>query len=189
MGKFIQNARPSLIGREKKYVLDCLEANWISSVGKYVGRFEKKFARFHETKFAVSCNSGTAALHASLLALGVKKGDEIIAPSLTYAATTNAIIYCGARPVLVDVDIETWCIDSSLIEKSVTSKTKGIIVVHFFGHPVDMDPILKIAKKFNLFVVEDNAQGIGALYKGRKTGTIGDVGVFSFFGSKLITTG
>lgn len=189
MGRFIQNACPALIGNERKYVLDCLKSGWISSVGKYVGQLEKKFAKVHKTKFAVSCNSGTAALHISLLAMGVKEGDEVLVPALTFVASINAITYCGATPVLVDIDPETWCIDSNLVEKNITSRTKAIIVVHLFGHPVDMDPILRIAKKHHLFIVEDNAQGLGSRYKGKITGSLGDIATFSFFGSKLITTG
>lgn len=189
MGKFIQNACPALIGNEKKYVLDCLESGWISSGGKYVGCFEKEFAKAHKTKFAISCNSGTAALHISLLALGIKKGNEVIVPALTFVASINAVTYCGATPVLVDIDPHTWCIDPALIEKSITPQTKAIIVVHLFGHPADMDPILKIAKKYRLFVIEDNAQGLGSRYKGKITGSLGDLATFSFFGSKLLTTG
>lgn len=189
MKRYIQNASPALIGNEEKYVLDCIKTNWISSLGKYINKFETGFARYHNIKFAVSCNSGTAALHIALLALGIKKGDEVLVPALTYVASINAVTYCGATPVLVDIDPETWNIDTDLIKKSITSKTKAIIVVHLFGHPADMDPIMKIAKKHKIFVVEDNAQGMGALYKGTKTGTIGNIGTFSFFGSKLITTG
>src|SRR3989344_1851120 len=122
MGKFIQNASPALIGNEEKYVMDCLRTNWISSAGKYINRFETRFARYHGTKFAVSCNSGTAALHIALLALGVKKGDEVLSPALTFVATINAITYCGASPVLIDIDPQTWCMDPDLIEESVTSK-------------------------------------------------------------------
>lgn len=189
MGKFIQNASPALIGNEEKYVMDCLKTNWISSNGKYIGRFEEQFAKFHNTRFAVSCSSGTAALHIALLALGVKSGDEILAPALTFVATINAITYCGASPILIDIDPETWCMDPNLIEENITSKTKGIVIVHLFGHPANMDPIMKIARKHKLFVVEDNAQGLGSRYKGRITGSLGDIGTFSFFGSKLITTG
>lgn len=189
MGKFIQNASPALIGNEKKYVLDCISSNWISSNGKYIDKFEEKFAKYHGAKYAVSCNSGTAALHIALLALDVKKGDEVITTALTYVATINAINYCGAKAVLVDVEPDTWCIDVNSIEKSITPKTKGIIVVHLFGQPVDMSKVMKIAKKHNLFVVEDNAQGLGAKYKNKLTGTFGNMSTFSFFGSKLITTG
>jgi len=189
MRKFIQSGSPALIGNEEKYVVDCIKTNWISSAGKYIKKFEKRFAKFNNTKFAVSCNSGTAALHISLLALGVKQGDEVIVPALTYVATINAVTYCGAIPVLVDIDPQTWCIDEELVEKSITKRTKGIIVVHLFGHPADMDPIMLIARKYNLFVVEDNAQGTGALYKGKRTGSIGTMGTYSFFGSKMITTG
>jgi perosamine synthetase len=189
MGKFIQNASPALIGNEKKYVLDCLNSNWISSSGKYINKFEKEFAKYHNLKYAVSCNSGTAAIHISLLALDIKKGDEVITTALTYVATINAINYCGAKAILVDIEPDTWCIDVEAIEKSITSKTKAIIVVHLFGHPVNMDKIMMIAKKHKLFIIEDNAQGLGAKYKNKLTGSFGHISTFSFFGSKLITTG
>lgn len=189
MRKFIQIGSPAIIGNEKKYVNDCLNENWISSAGKYINKFEKKFAKFSNVKYAVSCSSGTSALHISLLSLNVKEGDEIIVPTFTYIATANAITYCGARPVFVDIDPETFCINEKLIKSKITSKTKGIIAVHLFGHPANMDPILKLAKEHKLFVIEDNAQGLGAKYKGRRTGSIGTLSSFSFFGSKMITTG
>lgn len=189
MKKFIPHSGPALIGNEEKYVLDCLRTTWISSLGKYIDKFEKKFASFNNSKYAVSCNSGTAALHLALLALGIKPGDEVLVPDITYVASINAIAYCGATPVLIDIDPETCNIDTNLIKKNITPKSKAIIVVHMYGHPVDMDPIMTIAKKYNLFVIEDNAQGLGAQYKGKRTGSIGDIGTFSFFGNKVITTG
>ncbi len=189
MKKIITVAQPALIGNEKKYVADCLKSTWISSIGKYINKFENEFAKFCNVKYAAACSNGTVGLHLTLLAMGVKPGDEIILPTLTYIATANAIVYCNAKPVFVDSDPETWNIDPNKIEDKITKKTKGIIVVHLYGHPVDMDPIRKIAKKHDLFIVEDAAEAHGAEYKKKKVGSIGDIGVFSFFGNKIITTG
>lgn len=188
-GRFIPVAAPALVGNEKKYVVDCLESNWISSTGAYIERFEQAFANFCGGKYAVSCCNGTAALHLALLALGVGPEDEIIAPTLTFVATANAIKYCGARPIFLDSELETWNLDPSLIEEQITERTKGIIVVHLFGHPVDMDPVISIARKYGLFVVEDAAEAHGAEYKGRRVGSLGDISTFSFYGNKIITTG
>ncbi|MGG4144502.1 DegT/DnrJ/EryC1/StrS family aminotransferase [Paenibacillus algorifonticola] len=187
--KSIPLAVPVLNGNEKKYVMDCLETGWISSNGKYVNEFEKKFAEFCGVEHALSCANGTVALHLPLLAYEVGPGDEIIIPTFTYIATANAVKYCGATPVLIDCEPNTWNIDPKLIEEKITDKTKGIIVVHLYGHPVDMDPIMEIAKKHNLFVIEDAAEAHGAEYKGKIVGSIGDVGTFSFFGNKIISTG
>lgn len=189
MKNFISVAVPNLNGNEKKYVNDCLDSTWISSKGKYIDLFEKSFAEYCGVEHAISCCNGTAALHPPLIALGVGEGDEVIVPTLTYIATANAVSYCGAKPVFVDCDEKTWNIDAKKIEEKITSKTRGIIVVHIYGNPVDMDPIMEIAKKHNLFVIEDAAEAHGAMYKGKKVGTIGDIGVFSFFGNKVITTG
>lgn len=187
--KRIPLAGPVLNGNEKKYVMDCIDTGWISANGKYVAEFEQKFAEFCGTEHALSCANGTVALHLPLLAYGVKEGDEIIIPTFTYIATANAVTYCGATPVLVDCEDEAWNIDASKIEEKITTNTKGIIVVHLYGHPVDMDPIMEIARKHNLFVIEDAAEAHGALYKGKVVGSIGDVGTFSFFGNKVISTG
>jgi len=186
--RFIPVAAPMLVGNEKAYVLDCLESSWISG-GKYVKRFETDFANFCAVKNAISCSSGTAALHLALMALGVGAGDEVIVPTLTFATTANVVRYCGADPVFVDSEPETWNLDPSLIEAKITPRTKGIMVVHLYGAPADMDPILSIARRHGLFVVEDAAEAHGAEYKGRKVGSIGDVSAFSFYGNKLITTG
>lgn len=185
----ISIANPILKGNEKKYVLDCLDSVWISSNGKYIKEFEDKFATFCNTKHAISCCNGTAALHLALLAYGIGPGDEIIVPTLTYIATANAVAYCGARPVFIDSDRETWNLDPKLIEQKISNKTKGIIVVHLYGHPVDMDLVMEVARKHDLFVVEDAAEAHGSTYKGRIVGSIGDVAAFSFFGNKIVTTG
>ena len=182
-------AAPALIGNERKYVLDCLETSWISSNGEYIGRFEKAFAEFCGTRSALACANGTVALHVALLGLGVQAGDEVIVPSLTYVATANAVSYCGATPVLVDSEPVTWNMDPSQIDALITPRTKGIIVVHLFGHPVDMDPVMEIAEQHGLFVLEDAAEAHGAEYKGRRVGSIGHAATFSFYGNKIITTG
>lgn len=189
MRRFIPVAEPALVGNEKKYVLDCLESTWISSNGKYIQQFEEAFAKFCGVKCALSCCNGTASLHLALLALGVGPGDEVIVPTLTFVATANAVSYCGATPVFVDSEIETWNMDTSLLEDLITPRTKGIVVVHIYGHPVDMDPVLAVARKHGLFVIEDAAEAHGAEYKGRKVGSIGDIATYSFYGNKIITTG
>jgi len=152
--------------------------------GPFVAQFEKEFAAFNACKHAVACGSGTDALWLALFALGVGKGDEVITVPNTFIATAEAITYCGAEPVFVDVDDKTCTMDPALIEKVITKKTKAIIPVHLFGQPADMDPIMAIAKKHNLFVIEDACQAHGAEYKGKKAGNIGDAGCFSFYPGK-----
>jgi len=182
-------SQPVLIGKEKDYVIDCLKSNWISSIGKYILLFEKKFAEFIGVKHAISCSNGTAALHLALLALGIKKNDEVICPTFTFVATANAIKYVGAKPVFIDCEKNTWNLDVRLLEKLITPKTKAIIPVHLYGHPCDMSPIMKIAKKHKIFNIEDSAEAIGSKYKGRMCGSFGDIATFSFYGNKTITTG
>lgn len=189
MKKFIPVAVPHFAGNEKKYVNDCMDTTWISSAGKYVGEFEKKFAEFMESKQAISCCNGTVALHVPLVALGIQPGDEVIVPSFTYIATANAVRYCGATPVFADCLPDTWNIDPEDIRRKITPKTKGVIPVHLYGNPCDMNPIMEIAKENNLFVLEDAAECHGATYYGKKAGTFGDASTFSFFGNKIITTG
>lgn len=182
-------ARPIFAGNELKYVSEAIISGWVSSVGKYVFKFEEEFARYCGTKYAVACSSGTTALHLALLALGIGPGDEVIVPSLTFIATANAVRYVGAEPVFVDVEPRYWQIDSTQIEAAVTKRTKAVIPVHLYGHPAKMDAIMVIAKKHGLKVVEDAAEALGAAVRGRLVGTWGDIGVFSFFGNKIITTG
>lgn len=189
MKPFIPVAAPALVGNEKKYVMDCLDTTWISSNGKYIEKFETEFADFCGVKHALSCANGTVALHLALLALGIGPGDEVIVPTFTYVATANAVMYCGAKPVFIDSEPQTWNLDPSLIENLVTPRTKAIIVVHLYGHPVDMDPVMKTARKHGIFVVEDAAEAHGAKYKGKRVGSLGDIGTFSFYGNKIITTG
>ena len=182
-------AEPHLGGNEKKYVLDCLESNWISSNGKYITEFERAFADFCGVKHAVATNNGTTALHLSMVALGLKADDEVIIPDVTYIATANAVHYCGATPVLVDVTEGTLNIDPAAIERAITERTKGIIAVHLYGHPADMIAINVIAKKYNLWVVEDAAEAHGAEVQGTRVGGLGTCAIFSFYGNKIITTG
>lgn len=180
---------PVLDGNEMKYVVDCLETNWISSEGKYVQRFEEMFSAYCGASYGVACSSGTAAIHLAFAALGTGYDDEVIIPTFTLICSANMVILTGAKPVLADADINTWCIDPTKIEEKVTPRTKAIHVVHMYGHPCDMDPIMEIARRHNLYVVEDGAEAHGAEYKGRKIGAIGDIGCFSFYGNKNLTTG
>lgn len=189
MKRSIPVAEPALRGNEKKYVLDCLDTSWISSCGKYIDLFEEEFARFCNTDHAMACCNGTVALHLALKALDVGPGDEVIVPTLTFVATANAVTYCGATPVFADSEPLTWNLDPSGIESLITPRTKGIIAVHLYGHPADMDPILEVARARGLFVIEDAAEAHGADYKGRRTGSLGDIATFSFYGNKILTTG
>lgn len=186
---FIPVYKPDLKGNELKYLSNCIKTEWISSIGRYVTEFEKSLAKYCDAKYAVSTSNGTVSLHLALAAAGIGKDDEVIIPSLTFVATASSVVYTGARPVFVDVDPQTWCIDPNLIEERITKKTKAIIPVHIYGHPCDMYPITDIARKYNLLVIEDCAEAHGALYRGRKVGSIGDMGCFSFYGNKIITTG
>jgi perosamine synthetase len=187
--KSIPVSEPFLGGNEEKYVAECVKSSWISSLGKYIPQFEEGFAKFCGAKHGVAVMNGTAAIQLALVALGVKPGDEVIIPDLTFVATASTVTYAGAVPVFVDSEPNTWNIDPEKIEAAITDKTKAIIPVHLYGHPCDMDPIMEIAKKHNLKVIEDCAEAHGAEYKGKKVGTIGDVGCFSFYGNKIITTG
>ncbi len=182
-------AEPQLDGNELAYVTDCITTNWISSQGKYVNRFENMFSEYINGNEALAVSNGTVAIHLALVALGVGRGDEVIVPDFTFAASINAILHAGATPVLVDVDIETWTIDVGEIEKALTDRTKAIMPVHLYGHPCDMDPIMKIARAYNLFVIEDCAEAVGSYYRDKHVGTLGDAATFSFFGNKTITTG
>lgn len=189
MSQFIPVSHPVFAGNEKRYVNECLDDVWISSSGKFIGEFERQFAAYCGVKEAISCNNGTSALHLALEALGIGPGDEIIVPTLTYIATANAVRYCGATPVFVDSEPRTMNIDSAAIEEKITPQTRGIIPVHLYGHPADMGPILELARRRRLFVLEDAAESHGALYRGIKTGSLGTAATFSFFGNKIITTG
>ncbi len=180
---------PLLTGNELAYVTDCIKTGWISSQGSYVKQFEKIIAEFCQMPHALAVSNGTVALHLALEALGIGEGDEVIVPDITFAASINAVIYCGATPVLVDITRDTWTMDISSLEKAITKKTKAIMPVHLYGHPCAMDELISIAKKNNLLIVEDCAESLGAEYKGKPTGSFSDAATFSFFGNKTITTG
>jgi len=180
---------PTPIGNMSKYVNECLNTNWISSNGKFIDEFEQKFAEYCGCKHGISTTNGTTALHLALVALGIKEGMEVIVPNFTMIATANAVVYTGAKPVFVDAELETWNMDTDKIEAKITDKTKAIIVVHTYGCPIDMDRIDEIAEKHNLYVIEDAAEAHGATFKGRKTGSLGDIACFSFYGNKILTTG
>lgn len=182
-------ASPSLIGNEKEYVNDCLDSGWISSAGKYVELFETRFAEFCGVKHGIACCNGTVALHATLAALNVQPGDEVIVPTLTFVATANAVSYCGATPVFVDSENDTWNLDPARVAAKITPRTKGIIAVHLYGHPARMDALKEIARAYDLFLLEDAAEAHGATYEGQTVGSLGDAAVFSFYANKIITTG
>ena len=181
--------KPSITDLEISYVNDAITTGWGSKCYDYILRFEKQFAEFQGTEFALATSSCTGAIHLALMALGVKAGDEVILPDITWIASVEPILYIGAKPVMVDVLPDTWCIDPEKVEAAITSKTKAIIVVHVYGNLVDMDAIMKIAKRHDLIVLEDAAEGLGSEYKGKKAGSIGNAGVFSFHGTKTISTG
>jgi perosamine synthetase len=180
---------PVVSTQSKQYVVDCLDTGWISSAGQYVDAFEKKFAEYIGVGYATTVANGTAALHLALAALGIGPNDEVIVPDLTIISCALAPLYVGAKPVLVDVDPDTGNLDPTKIEAAITTQTKAIMVVHLYGHAVDMDPIMAIAKKHGLYVIEDAAEAHGAEYKGRRLGSLGDIACFSFYGNKIVTCG
>ncbi|WP_069650354.1 LegC family aminotransferase [Caloranaerobacter ferrireducens] len=185
---------PEIRGNEWKYIKECLDTNWVSSAGKYVDLFEERFKEYIGSKKAIVTVNGTSALHLALSILGIGPGDEVIVPSMTFVASINPIIYVGAEPVFVDICRDTYVMDVNKVEELITEKTKAIMPVHIYGHPVDMEPLMKLAKKYNLYVIEDATEALGSEYMTsdgiwHKVGTIGDIGCFSFNGNKLITTG
>ena len=184
----INIAKPIIEQEEIDNVVEVLKSGMIAQ-GPKVSEFEEKFAQWIGTKYGISTSSGTTALHTALLACGIGEGDEVITVGFTFAATSNSVLYTGARPVFVDIDEDTFTMDPSKIEDAITDKTKTILVVQLYGQSADMDPILDIAHKHNLLVIEDAAQAHGAEYKGRKVGTLGDVACFSFYPTKNMTTG
>jgi len=189
MNKFIPISEPSITDKEIQYVLDAIKSGWVSSIGEYITKFEQKFAEYIDVKYALTTCNGTTALHLALVSLGIKEGDEVLIPDLTFVATANAVVYTGAKPVFVDIDPEIWCIDPEDIRRKITKNTKAIIPVHLYGHPADMDTINEIVEEYGLYVIEDAAESHGAEYKGKKVGSLGTCGIFSFYGNKVITTG
>ena len=196
---------PCIRGNEWEYIKECLDSNWVSSAGRFVKRFEEMLAGLVGTKYAVATSSGSAALHISLLVAGVKPGDEVLVPTLSFIATANAVRIVGAWPVFIDADADYWQMDPKKLEdfleqecqkrngalynKSTGRPVTAILPVHLLGHPCDMDPILEAARKYDLAVIEDATESLGAKYKGRPIGQLGDIACFSFNGNKLITTG
>jgi len=189
LNDFIPVNQPLLSGNESKYLQECISSGWISSEGPFVSRFEREMASFVGRKHAIAVSNGSAALDASICALGISEGDEVILPSFTIISCVSQILRCGAIPIFVDADPLTWNMDILSIETKITNKTKAIMAVHIYGLPVDMDPILTLAKKYGLFLIEDAAEAIGQTYKNRPCGSFGDVSTFSFYPNKHITTG
>jgi perosamine synthetase len=171
------------------YVNDVLRSGWISSLGPYIERFERAFAEYVGVSHAIAVCNGTTGLHLALHALGIGPGDEVLVPDLTFVATAHAVLMVGATPIFVDVEQDTWCMDPLAAERAITPRTRAIIPVHLYGHPADMDAFQRLADKHGLFILEDAAEAHGAEYHNRRVGSIGKVGVFSFYGNKIITTG
>ena len=200
---------PKIEGNESKYVLDCLNTGWISSAGSYVNQFEDMVAKYAGAKYGVACMNGTVGLHIAQVLLGITKDDHVIAPNITFIATLNAIKYTGAQPILIDVDINNWQMDLGLLEQyleqntefkttksgtycfdtSTNKRVRAIMPVHVLGNIGDMDRLLAIAKKYYLDIIEDSTEALGATFKNKHAGTFGKIGVFSFNGNKIISTG
>jgi len=187
--KFIPISKPSITEKEINYVNNVLLSGWVSSLGEYLEKFENQFAQYCEVKRAISVSSATTGLHLAMAAMGVGPGDEVIIPDLTFVATANAVKYTGAKVVTVDIEEDTLCICPDAIKKALNNKTKAIIAVHLNGHPASMKRILQIADQYKLYVIEDAAEAHGAKFFDKKVGSLGTVGVFSFYGNKIITTG
>jgi len=202
---FIPLCVPDIQGNAWAYVKECLDTNWVSSVGPFVDRFEREVAEYVGARYAVAAVTGTAALHVALLAAGVQPDDEVLVSTLTFIAPVNAIRYCNAWPVFVDAEPDSWQMDAGkaadflehgcrlengeLRNKATSRRVRTILPVHILGHPVDMDPILELARRYQLPVIEDATEALGACYKDRRTGSLGDIACFSFNGNKIITTG
>lgn len=187
--KIIPIAEPYLGEEEIALVTDTIKSGWISSQGGNIKEFENSFAKFCGVKYGVSTSNGTTAIHLALAASGIAEGDEVIIPAMTFIATANPVSYTGAQPIFVDSELETWNIDPEKIKEAITRRTKAIIPVHLYGHPANMKDILRIAKKYDLLVIEDAAEAHGATVNNRKVGSLGHAGCFSFFANKVITTG
>ncbi len=186
--KKIPIAKPIMGIEEKKAVLAVLSSGMLSQ-GIWVEEFEKKFAKYIGTKYAITTSNGTCALHLALLALGIGKGDEVITTPFTFIASANSVLYTGAKPIFVDIDEKTFNMNPDLIEERITKKTKAILPVHLYGLPADMNKVMKIAKKHKLFVIEDACQAHGAKIRGKNVGSFGDMSCFSFYPTKNMTTG
>jgi perosamine synthetase len=180
---------PFLGDKELEYVTECIRSGWISSEGRFISEFEERWAGYCGMKHGVAVSNGTVALQAAVACLDLQPEDEVIMPAFTIISCAQAVIYNGGVPVLVDAEPRTWCMDVSEIEARITPRTRAIMPVHIYGHPVDMGPVLELARKYNLIVIEDAAEAHGAEYKGRKCGGMGDMSCFSFYANKIITTG
>lgn len=181
--------QPVFDGNELEYVTDCIKSGWISSQGTYVNKFEIAFGGYVENPNCLAVSNGTVALHLALATLCIGPGDEVILPNLTFAAPANAILYQGATPVLCEVDKKTLTLDLNILKRLITPKTRAIIPVHLYGYPVEMDALVQLASKNKIFIIEDCAEAFGTKYKDKHVGSFGDIGTFSFFGNKTITTG
>lgn len=180
---------PKLGPKEREYVLDCLESGWISSAGRYIEEFENRWAAYCGKKYGVAMCNGTAALEAAVASIDLQPGDEVIMPSFTIISCALAVVERGGIPVLVDCDPDTWCMDVSQIESKITNKTRAIMPVHIYGHPVEMGSVITLAEKHHLKIIEDAAEAHGAEYMGKKCGSFGDIACFSFYANKIVTTG
>ena len=180
---------PLLIGNELKYVSECVETGWISSAGTFINRFEDKWASYCGMKHSIAVCNGTVALELAVEILNLPEGSEIILPSFTIISCAQAITKAGCIPVVVDCEPDTWCMDIEQVKSAISPKTRAIMPVHIYGHPVDMDPIMELAEKHDLILIEDAAEVHGAEYKGQKCGGLGHISCFSFFANKIITTG
>lgn len=189
MNKPIPVNTPLLNGNELKYLTECVETGWISSEGPFITKFEENFSAYIGCEYGVAVSNGSAALDIAIRALNIGQGDEVIMPAFTIISPAQSVVTEGAIPVLVDSDPVTWNMDVTQIEAKITAKTKAILVVHIYGLPVDMDPVLALAKKYKLKIIEDAAEMHGQTYKGKMCGSFGDISIFSFYPNKHITTG
>jgi len=187
--RIIPVSDPKLDGNELRYLTQCIQSNWISSAGRFVREFEEAFAAAVGCRFGVACANGTTALHLALATLGIGEGDEVVIPTFTMIATPNAVRYTGATPALGVDERETWNLDVGRLEAAISPRTRGIVLVHTYGHPVDMDPLLELCERRGPWVVEDAAEAHGARYKGRPAGSLGRAASFSFYANKIVTTG
>jgi perosamine synthetase len=186
---FIPVCEPRLAGNELEYVEDCIKTGWISSAGKYIDQFEEGFAAYCGRKYGMAVSNGTVALQLAVAALDLPQGSEVIMPSFTIISCAMAVVYNNLKPVFVDADPETWCMDVTKIEEKINKNTSAIMPVHIYGHPIDMDSVLSLAEKYKIRIIEDSAEAHGAEYKGKKCGSFGDISCFSFYANKIITTG
>ena len=189
MGYKIFLSPPHMGDLERDYLLDAFDSNWIAPVGKNIDLFEEEASRYVNRKYALAVNSGTSALHLSLISLGIKKNDVVLCPSFTFAASANVILYQNATPVFIDANVETWTLDLSALEKAIKKyRPKAIITVDLYGQMCNYDRIIELCKKYKIYLIEDAAESLGSTYENIKAGKVGDISIFSFNGNKIITT-